>query len=100
MTTTIGTAAMIRRTLIWMLCACAPLQVWGAEAFDAAAAFGARESVSGLTLSPDGRSVAYVAPAEGEGSILYTINLASKSAARGVLRSDGKPYSIRHCDWA
>jgi len=84
-----------------MLCACAPLRALGADNFDAANAFGARESVTGLTLSPDGRNVAYVAPAEGEGSVLYTISLVNKSAApRGVLRSDGKPYSIRHCDWA
>jgi dipeptidyl aminopeptidase/acylaminoacyl peptidase len=91
---------MIRRALLLVLWACAPLQAVIASELDAASAFGARESVSGLTLSPDGRSVAWVAPAEGQGAVLYTLSLGAKTPARGALRSDGKPYRIRHCDWA
>lgn len=45
---------------------------------DPAAAFGARESVEAMALSPDGARIAYVAPApQGTGSVLYTVDLAS-----------------------
>jgi hypothetical protein len=43
--------------------------------FDAAAAFGARPSVSDFSLSPDGRSVSYVSPSPGQGSVLFTMSL-------------------------
>jgi dipeptidyl aminopeptidase/acylaminoacyl peptidase len=92
-------AHMVRSFLLSILCACAPLQALRAASFDAASAFGARESVSRLRLSPDGRSVSYVAPSTGQGAVLYTAKLDGKGA-RPVLNSDGKPYRISHCDWA
>jgi dipeptidyl aminopeptidase/acylaminoacyl peptidase len=70
-----------------------------AEAFDAAKAFGARPSVSHLTLSPDGQNVAYIAPGDGPGTRVYTINLAKKTSARLVMVADGKPLRVRRCDW-
>jgi len=55
---------MILRNLLAarMLCAAAPLAAQTAKSFDAAAAFGARDSVTHLSLSPDGMSVAYPQP--------------------------------------
>ncbi len=50
-----------------------PVRLVHAEAFDAAKAFGARPSVSHLTLSPDGQNVAYIAPGNGPGTEVYTI---------------------------
>lgn len=44
---------------------------------DVAAAFGARESVESISLSPDGSKLAYVAPVVGQGSALYTVDLAT-----------------------
>lgn len=67
--------------------------------FDAAKAFGARPSVTNLTLSPNGENVAYVAPGEGPGSRVFTVNLVGKKVARLVMTSDGKPLHIRRCDW-
>ncbi len=67
--------------------------------FDAAKAFGARPSVSHLTLSPDGRNVAYTAPGDGPGTRVYTINLAKKTSGRLVMVTDGKPLRIQRCDW-
>jgi dipeptidyl aminopeptidase/acylaminoacyl peptidase len=66
---------------------------------DPAAAFGARPSLSMLSLSPDGASIAYVAPAEGEGSILYTMRLGDHQRAIAALVADGKPWRMYRCDW-
>jgi len=81
------------------LCACASLQAQNATSFDPAAAFGARESVLDVSLSPDGASVAYIAPDVGRGSRLYTLGLAKGSTAKLALSSDGKPYRLEHCSW-
>jgi dipeptidyl aminopeptidase/acylaminoacyl peptidase len=87
----------MRTTLILILaCACLPLR---AETSDAAKAFGARPSVSNLTLSPNGETVAYIAPGDGPGSKVFTINLVGAKTVRPVMVSDGKPLVIRRCDW-
>src|SRR5580692_4977535 len=70
-------------------------------AFDAAKAFGSRPSVEDLSLSPDGMSVAYVAPAAGQGSMLFIQSLV-KGAARAskpILGATGKPERLGGCDW-
>ena len=90
----------MRRTLILIaLGVCLPLQLLRAETFDAAKAFGARPSVSNLTLSPNGENVAYLAPDDGPGTRVFAINLVGKRTRRLVLTSNGKPFHIRHCDW-
>lgn len=91
----------MRGTLILIaLGVCLLMQLPRAEAFDPAKAFGARPGVSDLTLSPNGENVAYLAPGEGPGSLVFTINLIEKKkTARLVLASNGKPLHIRHCDW-
>jgi dipeptidyl aminopeptidase/acylaminoacyl peptidase len=66
---------------------------------DPAAAFGARPSLSMLSLSPDGASIAYVAPGEGESSILYTIRLGDHPHEVPALVADGKPWRMYQCDW-
>jgi pimeloyl-ACP methyl ester carboxylesterase len=70
-----------------------------APTFDAARAFGARPSVSNLRISPDGKSVVYIAPAKGQGSIAYTLNLAPGSLAKPALAADGKPFRLQDCHW-
>ncbi len=70
-----------------------------ASAFDAATAFGARESVSHLRLSPDGASVAYIAPSTGQGATLFTLSLAKGAAPRAVLYANGSPDRLVGCDW-
>jgi dipeptidyl aminopeptidase/acylaminoacyl peptidase len=81
------------------MCAALPLSAQGVQPFDAAAAFGARPSVTGLSLSPDGKSVAYIAPAEGQGSVLYTLRLEKGASARVALVAKGKPDRLESCDW-
>ncbi|MFO1400494.1 MAG: S9 family peptidase [Steroidobacteraceae bacterium] len=70
-----------------------------ARAFDAAAAFGARPSVEGMSLSPDGRHVAYITPAPGQASAVFTLELSPGAKPVGTVVADGKPWRIGRCDW-
>jgi dipeptidyl aminopeptidase/acylaminoacyl peptidase len=70
-----------------------------AKPFDAAAAFGARPSVEDMSLSPDGRHVAYVTPAPGQASAVFTLELAPGAKPVGTVVADGKPWRIGRCDW-
>jgi dipeptidyl aminopeptidase/acylaminoacyl peptidase len=67
--------------------------------FDPAAAFGARPSVEGISLSPDGMSVAYIAPAAGQSSILYAVKLGDHPTARPIFRATGNPERLSKCEW-
>jgi dipeptidyl aminopeptidase/acylaminoacyl peptidase len=71
----------------------------GHQTFDAAAAFGARPSVADLSLSPDGLGVAYVAPTAGQGSVLFTLDLAKGAKSRIALLASGKPERLEKCHW-
>jgi dipeptidyl aminopeptidase/acylaminoacyl peptidase len=77
----------------------APVAVEAAS-LDSAAAFGARPSVTHASLSPDGRSVAYVAPGNGLESILFTVSLDKDAKPRAALVLTGKPEHLGRCDWA
>src|SRR5277367_3210667 len=85
--------------VVLLLCAAAPLGAQTVKPFDAAAAFGARDTVTHLRLSPDGMSVAYITPAAGQGSMVYTLSLAKGSAPRPILTANGNPERIAQCDW-
>lgn len=83
-----------------LLCLVSP---WGradqAAPADAAAAFGARPTVSQLTLSPDGTSVAWIAPTKGAGSVVYTVALAGDAKPRIAAFASGKPERLHSCGW-
>ena len=70
-----------------------------AKPFDAAAAFGARPTVMGVRLSPDGTSVAFISAAEGQGSTLYTLRLGSGAKPVAALGVNGKPDRFASCEW-
>jgi len=70
-----------------------------AKSFDAAAAFGARPSVSSMRLSPDGQSVVYLTPTQGQGSAAYTLSLAPGAHPRLALMASGKPDRLAACSW-
>jgi dipeptidyl aminopeptidase/acylaminoacyl peptidase len=67
--------------------------------FDAAAAFGARTDIASLRLSPDGLSIAFVTPIQGQGSVVYTQALTPGAKAKVAFYADGKPYRLRGCNW-
>lgn len=67
--------------------------------FDAAAAFGARPSIEGLSLSPDGKKIAYVSPISGQGSALYTLSLDKGAKSTRALVMNGTPSRLGGCHW-
>src|ERR1044072_2511916 len=64
-----------------------------------ATAFGARQSIVGLSLSPDGSSVAYIAPGPGQASALYTQTLETEGKAKLAASASGKPERLDDCSW-
>jgi len=71
----------------------------GQADFDAAAAFGARESVSDLHLSPDGQSVAYLSPMKGQGSVLYTLAIKPGAKPVAAVSASGQDDQLQQCEW-
>ncbi len=67
--------------------------------FDAAAAFGARPSVSRMRLSPDAKRVAYLGAIAGQGSTLYVSTLGADPRVSVAFSVDGKPMRLEKCDW-
>ncbi len=84
---------------ITLLLAAAAVQAQNTNSFDAAAAFGARPSVSDMSLSPDGQRVAYISAASGQGSVLFIRSLEKGASARAAIRTDGKPERLNTCSW-
>lgn len=65
---------------------------------DSAIAFGAREAVQEISLSPDGTKIAYLAPGAGQGNMLYTVALGSGEPKLAMV-ADGNPNRIKNCGW-
>ena len=82
-----------------LICVAMGCRGLSAASLDEATAFGARPSASALHMSPDGRSVVYIAPTKGQGSIAYTLSLAKGSAAKPAVLADGKPLRLTSCHW-
>jgi len=85
--------------VLTLLVACSSVSAEPAKSFDAATAFGARQSVAGLSLSPDGKSVAYILPQNGQGSMLVTRKLDSEGPPKRAMWADGKPFRLDSCGW-
>lgn len=66
---------------------------------DPAAAFGARESVLSVSLSPSGRQLAFISPGPGLTTFLYTVDAAGGGTPRETLSADGKPEQLQRCGW-
>jgi dienelactone hydrolase len=66
---------------------------------DLAAAFGARESLADISLSPDGQTLAFIVPAKGQGAVLYTLGTAPGSVQKAALSVSGDPDRLHHCHW-
>ena len=86
-------------SLTMLLVGTVPALAQTSPAFDAAAAFGARPTVAELRLSPDGRTVAYLSPLAGQGTVVYTLSLAKDARPQVALTADGAPERIEHCNW-
>src|SRR5204863_5061541 len=85
--------------VVAVLCAAPSLFAQEVRSFDPPAAFGARQSVSDLRLSPDGQRVSYIAPTDGQGSVVYTLSLGKDARPRPALHAAGKPDRLTYCNW-
>lgn len=61
-----------------------------------AVAFGTRESVTNMDLSPDGRHAVFLGAGPGRTTIVYVADLAA-GTTRGVLTSKAQPESLQWC---
>jgi dipeptidyl aminopeptidase/acylaminoacyl peptidase len=78
---------------------CLSASVWAADdAQTVAAKFGALESIYHTRISPDGTSVAYVAPTADAGSVLMVIKLGE--GVPKPIATGSKDGLITGCDWA
>jgi dienelactone hydrolase len=64
-----------------------------------AIAFGAREGIEHVSMSPDGTKLAYIVPATGQGSKLYTVDIANGGVPRVALAASGDPQRLSSCEW-
>jgi dienelactone hydrolase len=65
----------------------------------AAKAFGAREYVGDISLSPDGTKVAIVAPSATRGEYLQIADFASGKPPATVMQTSGNPERLSSCRW-
>ena len=70
-----------------------------ASAHDVAAAFGARQGIQGISLSPEGKQVAIIVP-NGRGKALQVVDMVSGGAPQTILRSAGAGDRLERCRWA
>ncbi|HEX8574230.1 MAG TPA: S9 family peptidase [Allosphingosinicella sp.] len=66
---------------------------------DPPAAFGARETILDVALSPSGGKVAFISPGPGQTTILYTVDAVGGADPRMTLSADGKPERLAGCGW-
>lgn len=62
-------------------------------------AFGARESVTSASLSPDGKTMAFLAPTAGAGNALYTVPVDGSAPPKRSMVASGEPEMIYGCGW-
>ncbi|MGN6375333.1 MAG: alpha/beta hydrolase family protein [Sphingomonas sp.] len=69
-------------------------------ASSAADKFGAREAVTAMSLSPDGKSIAYLSPLKGAGTALLVVSLTPGATPKVILTSSGEPDRLEQCGWS
>jgi hypothetical protein len=77
----------LRFAALILVCSASP--VFGQS--ELAMKFGARESISDISLSPDGKRIAFLAPLEGRATGLYVANADCSTPAKMILTSDAAP---------
>jgi dipeptidyl aminopeptidase/acylaminoacyl peptidase len=69
------------------------------DAVSLAKAFGAREGVQQMSLSPDGTKVALIVPSGARGDALRVADTVKGGAPLTIFRADGAPDRLRTCRW-
>jgi len=65
-----------------------------------AEAFGAREAVRQISLSPDGTKAAIIQPTKGHGSALMIGDMVNGGELKAILTSSGNPDKLGNCHWS
>jgi len=87
----------------WLIpgCLIAAAMPAAAQTFDAARAFGMREWVESMSISPDGTKLLFVEPVGPRGSIVYVVPLDTPNAVPARAGSvNGDPDRLEGCRWA
>jgi hypothetical protein len=85
---------------IIFLAALAPLFLVGAgPVADPPAAFGVRERVLDISMSPGGSKIAFITPGPGQSTVLYTVDAAGGTAPVRAIAADGRPERLTQCGW-
>ena len=74
-------------------------QAADAPAGGAAAAFGARQQVESVSISPDGKMIAIIEPTTGRGAALLVANLDGTPVLKPIMASSGSPDRLQSCAW-
>ena len=70
------------------------------DAASVAKAFGAREGISDISLSPDGSRVAMIVPTGARGQALLIADPWNGGTPTSIMRATGAPDHMSNCDWA
>jgi acetyl esterase/lipase len=68
-------------------------------ASDTAARFGVREDIQQISLSPDGKTIAFIEQAGARGAVVFTVPTAG-GTPKPIARSTGDPDRLQSCRWA
>ncbi|WP_347271233.1 alpha/beta hydrolase family protein [Rhizorhabdus histidinilytica] len=86
-------------TVRWIAAALALAATGASAQTDLATAFGAREQIEQISLSPDGSRLAYVVPTAGQGSALLTFAPGVDKEPRVAFAMNGEPDRLSDCNW-
>lgn len=89
----------MQRNLIGFLIGSVSFGAVASAETDLAAAFGAREQIQQISMSPDGTRLAYVVPTKGQGAALLTFAPGIDSEPKVALVSDGETDRLSGCNW-
>ena len=93
----------MKRTLLCGALALAILPLHAAHAQTVeqlAGAFGARQSVLDISLSPSGNKVVYIAPGGPSTEAVYVVDLAGDATPRAILAHRDPDSELVNCQWA
>lgn len=80
------------------ICSGAPLRAETVE--ETATAFGLRQGVLDISLSPSGNRIAFVSPGPQGSEILNVIELTGDTELRSVMRNTTQNSDLEQCEWA
>jgi len=83
---------------IWAFMALTSIASQAGAVSDAAKRFGAREDVRQISISPDGKHIAYIEPAADRSAAVIVANVAT-GELKAVMASSGNPERLRACHW-